>query len=429
MRRTIATIGASLVAAALTATVSATPATANDDAFYQPPAELPADDGALVRTEPQDLSITILLQTIKGDGTRLMYKSTDAAGNPVAVTGTYIEPEAAWTGNGPRPLVAFAPGTQGQGDLCAPSKTLSQAIDVRPGELAVGYEAPQISALVDEGYGVVVTDYIGLGNPERLHTYTAREDLGHALLDAARAAKNLDGTSLASDSPVGLYGYSQGGGATGAAVELAPTYAPELNLKGAYVGAPPADLFEVLKTVDATLLTGVIGYAINGLLEYSPELQSILDAETNETGKAALATVQDQCIGDSILTYPFKKTSEWTTSGHSAADVVAANPAARAVVDEQRLGRVRPSVPVMVLTGTQDDIVGSAQAKQVARDWCRLGGSVNYSPSIQVTPSGGTALNHLTPIFVDAHKARAWLKDRLSDRPARSNCALVPILP
>ena len=254
MKRTIATIGASLVAAALTATVTAAPATAADDAFYQPPAQLPADNGALVRTEPQELSITILLQTIKGDGTRLMYKSTDAAGNPVAVTGTYIEPEAEWTGNGPRPLVAFGPGTQGQGDLCAPSKSLSRPIDVRPGELAVGYEAPQIAALVDEGFGVVVTDYIGLGNPDRLHTYTVREDLGHALLDAARAAKNLDGTSLASDSPVGLYGYSQGGGATGAAAELAPTYAPELNLKGAYVGAPPADLFEVLKTVDGMLL-------------------------------------------------------------------------------------------------------------------------------------------------------------------------------
>lgn len=272
-------------------------------------------------------SITILLQKIEGDGTRIMYKSTDAAGNPVAVTGTYIEPQAAWTGSGPRPLVAFASGTQGQGDFCAPSKTLSQPINVRPGELAAGYEAPQIAALVEEGYGVVVTDYIGLGTPDRLHTYTVREDLGHALLDAARAAKNLEGTSLTATSPIGLYGYSQGGGATGAAAELAPTYAPELNLKGAYVGAPPADLFEVLKTVDGTLLTGVIGYAINGLLEYSPELRSILDAETNDTGKAALEKVKNQCIADSILGYPFKKTNEWTTSGDSAADVVAASSA------------------------------------------------------------------------------------------------------
>jgi hypothetical protein len=44
-----------------------------------------------------------------------MYRSTDAQGKAVAVTGTYIEPDVPWPGNGPRPLLAYATGPYGAG--------------------------------------------------------------------------------------------------------------------------------------------------------------------------------------------------------------------------------------------------------------------------------------------------------------------------
>lgn len=50
-----------------------------------------------------------------------MYRSTDARGRPNVVTGTYFEPYNDWPGTGPRPLLVYGPGTQGQGDQCAPS--------------------------------------------------------------------------------------------------------------------------------------------------------------------------------------------------------------------------------------------------------------------------------------------------------------------
>ncbi len=432
IRRASVVSALTLTAAALaTAVSSSAQAAPYDEAFYTPPAQLPSANGQVIRSEPQKLAVTIEGQDggAPGTGTRIMYKSTDAAGRAVAVTGSYLEPAKRWTGSGPRPLVAFAAGTQGQGDLCAPSKQLSSTIDVRPGALSAGYEVPAIYGLLDQGIAVVVTDYIGLGTPDRLHTYTTRTDVGNALLDAARAARNLPGTSLTSSSPIGLYGYSQGGGATGAAAELAPSYAPELNIKGAYVGAPPADLLAVLKKVDGTLLTGVIGYAINGLLEYSPELRTILDRETNQAGKDALAKVQTQCTVDTALGFGFKKTSEWTTNGKSAAEVVEENPAALAIVEKQRLGKVKAGVPTLVVTGTQDDIVDHAQAKKVAQNWCSLGSKVEYAPAIQVVGTGGTGLNHITPIFSEAGKARSYLIDRFNGKSAPSNCALLPILP
>ena len=75
-------------------------------AFYTPPASLPAANGALIRTEPLPLALSLpgLDGPLPGTATRLMYPSTDSNGRPVAVTGAYIEPSAAWKGGGPRPL-------------------------------------------------------------------------------------------------------------------------------------------------------------------------------------------------------------------------------------------------------------------------------------------------------------------------------------
>ena len=104
-------------------------------------------------------------------------------------------------------------------------------------------------------------------------------------------------------------------------------------------------------------------------------------------------------------------------------------PEALAIVEKQKLGKVKPSIPTMVLVGTQDDIVGAPQAKQLAKDWCAKGANVRYEPVVQLIPSGGTALNHALPIFGESGKAQTWLVDRLDGKAATSNCASVPVLP
>src|SRR5690606_31699637 len=93
-------------------------------AFYTPPTDLPAADGALIRSEPMRIGLSLPGldgKTLPGTATRVMFKSTDMNGEPVAVTGAYIEPAAKWKGKGDRPLVVQAAGTMGQGDQCAPS--------------------------------------------------------------------------------------------------------------------------------------------------------------------------------------------------------------------------------------------------------------------------------------------------------------------
>ena len=173
------------------------------------------------------------------DGKRIRYTSVNERGEKVPVTGAlYDRPFS-------KGLIALAPGTRGLGDQCAPSAGSSMLSSVGPGTtLNVNYEAPMVQMLLDAGYRVVVTDYIGLGT-EGLHTYLNRVDQGHALIDAARATAKPH-------EKVAFWGYSQGGGAAAAAAELVADYAPELNVVGTFAGAPPADPLGVRERISLT---------------------------------------------------------------------------------------------------------------------------------------------------------------------------------
>ncbi|MFF3533153.1 lipase family protein [Streptomyces sp. NPDC002466] len=401
-------------------------------AFYTPPAQLPSANGALVRTEPLPLGLRIPGldgRPMPGTATRLMYKSTDSTGQPVAVTGAYIEPSAAWKGTGPRPLVAVASGTMGQGDQCAPSFALQHPLTLNGDTMSVGYEALSIYRILSTGAAVVVTDYVGLGATDRLHTYVNRLDQAHALLDAARAARSVPGASVTAASRTGLYGYSQGGGASAAAAELQPSYAPDVPLSGTYSGAPPANLTSVMKGIDGSALAGALAWSISGFAQSDPDLRAIVDANISATGRAALEDASTMCVGDALFGYGFAKSNKWTTSGKSLGDIIAADPRAQAALDKQRIGTLKPAGPVRLATGTQDDIVPHSQARQLAVDWCAKGADVTYDAVVLPNLGDKILTNHLVPLITDQGDAISWLTDRLSGRAATSNCWSMPIQP
>ncbi|MFD0020284.1 lipase family protein [Streptomyces sp. NPDC058382] len=440
----VARVLAVAVTTAACAVAYAVPATAADGTqsvvsrgvtipdFYNPPTELPSANGALIRQEPLPLGLSIPGldgRPMPGTATRLMYKSTDSGGQPVAVTGAYIEPSAAWKGGGARPLVAVASGTMGQGDQCAPSMALQYPLTLNGETVSVGYEALAIYRLLSAGTAVVVTDYVGLGTTDRLHTYVNRVDEGHALLDAARAAHAVPGASITPKSRTGLYGYSQGGGASASAAELQPSYAPDIELSGTYSGAPPADLTAVMKGIDGSALAGALAWSINGFAQADSDLRDVVEANVNAAGKAALKDASTMCVGDAILGYGFAKSSKWTNSGKSIGDVIAAEPRAQAALDKQRIGNLKPAGPVRLATGIQDDIVPHRQARQLAVDWCHKGANVTYDAVILPNLGDKLLTNHVVPLITDQGEAISWLTDRLAGRPATSNCWSMPVQP
>lgn len=316
----------------------------------------------------------------------------------------------------------------GQGDQCAASMGLEHPLRFNGQTVSVGYEDLSIYRLLAEGTAVVVTDYVGLGATDRLHTYVNRLDEAHAVLDAARAARAVDGASVTPASRVGLFGYSQGGGATAAAAELQPSYAPDVALAGTYAGAPPADLAEVTEAIDGTELTGALGWSLNGFLQSDPELRPIAEEHLNAAGKAALADLSTMCVGDALFSYGYAKSTRWTTDGRSLGDIIRSTPALQAFLDSQRIGKLKPAGPVRVATGTSDDLVPHAQARRLAVDWCHEGAAVTYAP-VALPDAGSALVNHFAPLLSDQGTAVSWLTDRLAGRPAASNCWTMPAQP
>lgn len=425
-------IGAALVAATvMTPLASAQPPSGSstgstgESDFYNPPSPLPAGSpGDVIRTEPSPLALSVpgIGGQLPGVATRIMYRSTDSNDAPNAVTGTYIDPAAEWTGPGPRPLVVLAPGTQGQGDQCAPSRMLNRLITYTPPLGAmVEYEVLAAYSLLSQGYGVVITDYEGLGTPGA-HTYVNRASEAHAVLDAARAAQRLQGTKITDDGPVGTYGYSQGGGATAAAAELAGEYAPELDLVGTYAGAPPADLKQTLDQVDGTILTGVVGYTLNGLLNSDPDLQQLLDENINDAGRAMLNQVANQCVGETILTVGLHNTREYTNTGEPMSIVLDRLPKAQEILAKNKIGERTPTAPVLIQSGTSDDIVPHGQAVGLAADWCDKGATVQLSAAQVPAIVPGSGAGHLIPDLLGIGEAQNWMKDRFYGVPAPTNC-------
>src|SRR5207237_5384445 len=100
-------------------------------------------------------------------------------------------------------------------------------------------------------------------------------------------------------------------------------------------------------------------------------------------------------------------------------------PALTDFLDQQRIGRLKPSSPVRVATGTSDNLVPHTQARQLAVDWCAKGSDVTYKP-VDLPSLGSALINHFTPLLTDQGDAIAWLTDRLDGKPATSNCADLP---
>jgi Secretory lipase len=175
--------------------------------------------------------------------------------------------------NSNRPIVVFAPKTQGIGSDCAPSKALELGTE----ELS---EVKRMVVALNKGYAVAVTDYEGYTDNGPAHQYLVGQTGGHAVLDMALAVKQiLPGinafdypgmpTKLTASSPMAIWGYSEGGLAASWAGQLLPTYAPLLvgAIKSVATGGTVADLRRAAVTLDFTPgsgmeLSGVWGFHV-----------------------------------------------------------------------------------------------------------------------------------------------------------------------
>ena len=360
------------------------------NAFYTPPDPLPAGSpGDIIwyRSTPSPAS---------GDQAwQILYLSTAVSGAPTAVSGTVIVPSSPYQGN--RPLVAYAPGTQGWAAQCAPSR-----------EMAAGDFDEQfaVNNLLTEGWAVVVTDYPGLGTPGP-ELYNVGIPEGYAVLDALRAATRLPGAGLGPDTPMGIEGYSQGGAAADWAAQLQPSYAPELDLAGVAAGGTPANLQDVANNINGGLFFAFLAGTAIGFDAAYPSLHLLSDLSA--AGKTAFAQLQTMCQIPGLAAFAGKSIQDYTVGGVNPMG----DPAWTKVLDANNLGSMTPQVPLYEYHGFLDEVIPYSVEQNLHGAYCTRG--------VDTTLTGYVGDHVLTQLEAQSNTV-GWLGVRFAGTTATSDC-------
>ena len=363
--------------------------------WYEVPGTLPAAPGDVVRTYP-----VLFDGADTYRGTAVMYRSTTATGQPNVVTGTLYEPKEAWTGGGSRPVVGFGVGTQGQGDRCAPSQTLP---------VGSNYEKGTILQLLAQGWAVAVTDYEKLGTAGD-HTYVVKDAEAHAVLDMVRAAQRVAESSVEPNSPVALWGYSQGGQAAAAAAEVEASYAPELDVRGLVAGGVPSDLNVMTEHLNGpgNAYFTILAFAALGLNSAYPEL----DLESYLTSEAldlvdSVRTGAGYCLFDGLPILAGRTIEDLTTTNPLA------TPQWQSRLAEQRLGSVAPAVPAFLFHGAVDQLVPYSLGTGLRDAWCGIGADVAFT---------GYPFDHFGGLVAGNGDGVTFLTARFAGTPSAPGC-------
>jgi dienelactone hydrolase len=355
------------------------------EAFYAVPDPLPpGPPGTLIRALP------IAAPTVIPDSRAwaVLYHSRDFDGRDVAVSGLVVAPPGAAPAAG-RPVVVWGHGSVGLADRCAPSH----------GGVKDAFGGP-VASLLQQGVVWAATDYQGLGTPGPAR-FAIGLSAGRAVLDAARAARGLD---TGAGGRVVLHGHSEGGHAVLWAAELAPTYAPELQVLGVAASAPGADLAAGLRVEAASGPAALTSGAMLLAVAWSDVYRAPLEVLT-PAGRKAVGRVRSTCLQE-LMADP---------------EVVAVRPRDLlrtppwpALLARNTPGKAATPAPILLAQGADDDRVTPAVTRALVQRLCRLGDTVELRTWQDV--------GHFDIAGVASADVLAWTGDRLAGRPTRSSC-------
>jgi len=362
--------------------------------FYRWKETLPAKPGAMLRQEPMPAQVEITNAAV---AQRILYTTTDLRWKAgiVPVSGTFYLPKGTPPAGG-WPLVAWAHGTLGVADVCAPSWAGHKPRD-----------ATYIERWLENGFAVVATDYQGLGGPGP-HPYLIWEAEGRSVLDSARAALTAYRDKLA--PKVFVTGQSQGSGAALGATRIAPSYAPDLPLQASVATGvlPTFPTGPYKPPARAGSPRSVALLMIGGAL---PDGSPTPDALATDKGKLLLKAARESCSPEMRV----MEQKEGITAANAFVEPLDKIEARLSPVTD--MTPVKLPVPVLLGTGLADKTLSPRRQYAAVKAFCSAGSDVIWKTYPGATHNGG-----LLASFPDA---LALFKTVLAGQKVASNCSSV----
>lgn len=395
--RWVRTIGAVLVVAIATTaaglTITLHDATTVADEFYAPPRGVPDEAGQLIRAEPFTRGVP------EGAiGWRILYTTSLDDDEPTVASGLVVVPEKGTD----HPVIAWNHGTTGFDRSCAPS------LAEQPFESGALFTLDRI---VDHGWALVATDYIGLGTPGP-HPYLVGEASGRAALDAVRAARHLEDVTLGAQTV--LWGHSQGGGSAMWAAAIAEDYAPDLPIAGVAAFAPASDLVGLVGNLPNVTGGSVFAsFVLASFTEIYPDI-----THSGYVRPGAEVTVRElakRCLsGPSMMVMLLNVVALADDPNLLTSDPTAGAMGARL---QQNVPPSSITVPLLLGQGEDDTLIAPDVQSRFADRLCRAGVDVDFRryPGLDHVPLVEADSPAMTDLF-------AWTTRLLAGEDVRVDC-------
>ncbi len=362
--------------------------------FYEyPQSALVGNPGTVVRTSP------ISFAPKGSHGWRVLYRSQGAHQERTISSGLVFVPDGPAPAGG-RPVVAWAHGTVGMGDSCAPSRSLDHLADM-----------DWLDGMLARGWVVTATDYSGFGTKGTL-PYLVGNAAAYDVLNSVRAARQVRG--LEASDRFAVWGHSQGGQSALFAAALAAKYSPELDLVAAATAAPAAELGPLIDRQYDTAVSWAIGpeiavawprvYKELSLTEILT--RSALDNYANFSelfiaSSSLLGIARKNLLGQDFFKHNPVKSANW-----------------RARLVQNTVPNTPPGIPVIVAQGLSDSVVLPNTTALLDRRYC--------AAKIALETFWMPGVNHQKSAIVAGPRVTRWLAARFAGKRAPNTCSERP---
>ena len=366
-----------------TSASSSIPAPPGLPSFYSVPQPLPrTGPGTLLKSE------RLAVSGLHGVAYRVMYMSESVTNKPVPVTGLIVVPHGSAPGGG-FPVVTWGHGTNGMADKCAPS--LDPTTDV-----------PLANNLLDQGWEITASDYQGEGTPGLL-PYIVGVSAARNTIDIVRTARHLP-AAHASGNYV-AWGHSEGGQTAMFVLNIGPSYAPDLHLKGVVAGAPPSQFYAIYQFLLTSPFRYYLFMAAGGFNAGYGNQAAPLDQVLTPLGISLLPVLEKGCsdyVARATAKYPLTQ----ITKGNPF-DV----PAWKTLLNENDPGTFStPSpAPLLIVQGGSDEQIPVVSTALLATHLCGVGQDLER----WIYPGQ----SHAGVIAPSAKDMIHWIADRFASGP------------
>ncbi|MBV0886978.1 alpha/beta hydrolase [Komagataeibacter oboediens] len=341
----------------------------------------------------------------QGAAYHILYTSTDGVTGrgTVTVSGAVYYPSGRPPAGG-WPVVAWAHGTVGNADRCAPSVNVHTPRDTA-----------YLSAWLKRGFAIVATDYEGLGTPGP-HPYLNTRVEAFGVLDSVRAA--LGSLPNLTDR-VMIVGQSQGGAAAFASAGYAPLYAPEINIRGTVATGVPYMSPAVMQTLPAV--------AMASTFRPDPLATYLLLMAAGEAGIDPHFRPEDVFTPQAM---PFYRMVDTTCVFQLEDAVNRAGLTTAAILRSQAVRLLAPvfqammyptlklSRPVFVGTGSEDRDVATSGQLLLVHDACAAGSKVEAHLY--------KGQDHSRTVLASLPDSAIFTQKVMTDQPVSSICSPAP---